>query len=71
MLLNNAKLEIKSYKKKAWKAEFMRRLFPFSKAPNSKGFNDLMKRLKTGPWGNPNWKSDPEMKRMIEDLESP
>lgn len=59
---------IREYKGNQWKAEFMRLMYPECKAANAKGFDDLIKRLTKGPWGNPEWKTDPEMSRALREL---
>ena len=63
-----AKRRVKRYKGEQWRAEFVRLLYPECKAANAKGFSDLIKRLTQGPWGDPNWRDDPELKLLIADL---
>lgn len=55
--------------KKQWKAEFMRLLYPECKAQSAKGFDDLIRRLTKGPWGDPNYQNDPELAALIGELE--
>ena len=55
--------------KKLWKAEFMRLLYPECKAQSAKGFDDLIRRLTKGPWGDPNYHNDPELAALIRELE--
>lgn len=62
------KEKVKSYKGNQWKAEFMRLMYPENKAPSAKGFNDLIRRLTNGPWGEPNLNNDPELKKLLEQL---
>jgi two-component system response regulator PilR (NtrC family) len=64
-----AKARIQAYKGQQWKAEFMRSVYPHCKAANAKGFADLIRRLTQGPWGDPNWQQDPELKGLIEQLD--
>jgi len=63
-----AKQHIQEYKPTQWKAEFMRMMYPECKAQNAKGFNDLVRRLTKGPWGNPNWELDDEFAALVEKL---
>lgn len=60
-----AKKRVKEYKKKYWKAEFMRLMFPECKASNAKGFDDFIKRLTKGPWGNPRWNNESKEIRSL------
>jgi hypothetical protein len=53
-----AKRRIQAYKGSQWKAEFMRVLYPHCKAASAKGFDDLIKRLTKGPWGDPSLTTD-------------
>jgi len=64
-----AKHHIAGYKGGQWKAEFMRQAYPHSKAQNAKGFNDLINRLTKGPWGDPQWQQDPEVSRLLRELQ--
>jgi len=59
---------VQSYKGNMWKAEFMRLMYPESKAANAKGFDDLLKRLTQGPWGCSTWHEHPELSELIEAL---
>lgn len=62
-----AKRRIIGYKGKYWKAEFMRLMFPECKASNAKGFDDFIRRLTKGPWGNPQWDHDSiEIRSLVE-----
>jgi DNA-binding NtrC family response regulator len=63
-----AKRRVQAYKGGQWKAEFMRLMYPRCKAANAKGFDDLIRRLTQGPWGNPDWHNDPALASMIEQL---
>jgi len=63
-----ARQRVQSYKGNQWKAEFMRLMYPESKAANAKGFDDLIKRLTQGPWGCPSWQNQPELAQLIEVL---
>lgn len=63
-----ARRRIQSYKGNQWKAEFMRLMYPESKAISAKGFDDLIKRLTQGPWGTSRWHEDPELAQLIEEL---
>jgi len=65
-----ARETIQAYKGSQWKAEFMRLLYPACKASSAKGFDDLIKRLTQGPWGNPDWRKHPELARLLEMLRS-
>ncbi len=67
-ILHEAKKQIIKYKGRHWKAEFMRKLFPLSKAQNAKGFNDLVKRLTKGPWGLSEIDKHPELKKLFTEL---
>lgn len=69
-LILAAKEHIQSYKGQQWKAEFMRLMYPHCKAANAKGFSDLVKRLSQGPWGDPEWSKDSELKRLIDSLDN-
>ena len=64
-----AKRHIQSYKRKQWKAEFMRLMYPHYKAASAKGFGDLIRRLK-GPWGEPRVTGDEEFARLLAELQS-
>lgn len=61
-----AKCRIQKYKGGQWKAEFMRLMYPHCKAANAKGFDDLIKRLTQGPWGEPRLSHD--TKQLISQL---
>jgi len=63
-----AKRRIQQYKGKQWKAEFMRLMYPESKAQNAKGFSDLLKRLTQGPWGYSEWEANRELALLIKEL---
>lgn len=63
-----AKSRVQAYKRKNWKAEFMRQMYPECKAANAKGFNDLVRRLTKGPWGDPDWMQNEELRALLEDL---
>ncbi len=65
-----AKRHIQTYKRGQWKAEFMRLMYPHCKAANAKGFDDLIKRLTQGPWGDPKLKALAQFSRLISELES-
>jgi DNA-binding NtrC family response regulator len=65
-----AKRTIAEYKGRQWKAEFMRVMYPHAKAQNAKGFADLIKRLTSGPWGDPDAHSDSEMRSLLNELQS-
>jgi DNA-binding NtrC family response regulator len=61
-----AKRQIQMYKKgDNWRAEFIRVMFPECKAANAKGFNDLIRRLTKGPWGDPQWERDEEIRKLL------
>jgi len=66
----DVKDRVKTYKGGQWRAEFMRCLYPNYKAQNAKGLKDVIKRFTHGPWGDPSWESDPEIRRLIRELES-
>lgn len=61
-----AKQRIQAYKGKQWKAEFMRLMYPHCKAANAKGFDDLIKRLTQGPWGEPTAGKDGSLEKLIQ-----
>jgi len=63
-----ARKRVQAYKGSQWKAEFMRLMYPQCKAANAKGFDDLLKRLTQGPWGNPRWEKEPELAKLIRAL---
>jgi hypothetical protein len=63
-----AKSRIQAYKGEQWKAEFMRLMYPECRAANAKGFTDLVKRLTHGPWGEPDWRENPELLELIQEL---
>ncbi len=65
-----AKRRIQEYKGSQWKAEFVRLMYPHCKAANAKGFDDLIRRLTKGPWGDPDWVNHDDLKMLIEDLKS-
>jgi len=65
-----ARRRIQAYKGRQWKAEFMRLMYPHCKAANAKGFDDLVKRLTQGPWGELNWRQIPSVRNLIEELTS-
>jgi DNA-binding NtrC family response regulator len=65
-----AKRHVQTYKRGQWKAEFMRLMYPHCKAANAKGFDDLIKRLTQGPWGDPKLKTHTQFARLISELES-
>jgi DNA-binding NtrC family response regulator len=60
---------VQGYKGKQWKAEFMRLMYPECKAASAKGFDDLIRRLTQGPWGDPKWEDMSELKKHIEELD--
>lgn len=65
-----AKRRVQSYKGKHWKAEFMRLMYPRCKAANAKGFDDLIRRLTHGPWGEPGAPTDEDLARLLAHLKS-
>lgn len=65
-----AKRRVQTYKGRHWKAEFMRLMYPRCKAANAKGFDDLIKRLTQGPWGDSTLKADKHFARLLAELES-
>jgi len=65
-----AKQRIQVYKGNQWKAELMRLMYPECKAANAKGFDDLVRRLTKGPWGDPTWAKDEQLRILIEQLNS-
>lgn len=64
------KQHVQAYKGAQWKAEFMRLMYPECKAANAKGFDDLIRRLTQGPWGDPKWEQDSKLRDAIEVLRS-
>jgi len=62
------KRHVQAYKGSQWKAEFMRLMYPHCKAANAKGFDDLIKRLTQGPWGEPNLARDSELTARLLEL---
>lgn len=62
------KEQVKSYKGNQWKAEFMRILYPENKAPSAKGFNDLIRRLTSGPWSIKNYSKVNQIKDLLDKL---
>jgi len=64
------KQHVQKYKGKQWKAEFMRLAYPECKAQNAKGFQDLIRRLTKGPWGDPNWESNQALAELVRKLRS-
>lgn len=65
-----AKRAIETYRGKHWKAELMRRVYPHCKAQNAKGLADLIRRLTKGPWGDPAAREDPDIARLLRELET-
>jgi DNA-binding NtrC family response regulator len=65
-----ARKTIQAYKGTQWKAEFMRRVYPHCKAQNAKGFDDLIRRLTKGPWGDPGASEDQELGSLLRELQS-
>jgi DNA-binding NtrC family response regulator len=65
-----AKRHVQTYKRGQWKAEFMRLMYPHCKAANAKGFDDLIKRLKQGPWGDPAIEMESRLSKLLAELES-
>lgn len=65
-----AKRQVQAYKGRQWKAEFMRLMYPNCKAANAKGFDDLIKRLTQGPWGDPKLRNREVAAGLLADLES-
>jgi len=63
-----AKRRIKVYKGNQWKAEFMRLMYPECMAANAKGFNDLIRRLTKGPWGDSSLAKNKELRQLFEEL---
>jgi len=47
----------------------MRLMYPECRAANAKGFNDLLRRLTKGPWGDPRWTRDKELAILIAELQ--
>lgn len=66
----SVKRHVQEYKGQYWKAEFMRLLYPHCKAANAKGFDDLVRRLTQGPWGDPAYEEDRELRRLVAELRS-
>ncbi len=64
-----ARRRIQKYKGNQWKAEFMRLMYPHCKAANAKGFADLIHRLTSGPWGEPRWSEDAELRTWVQALD--
>jgi DNA-binding NtrC family response regulator len=62
------KKRVREYKGKQWKTEFVHRLYPAIVSPSGKYFNDLIKRLTSRPWGNPNYEKIQELKSLIDEL---
>jgi DNA-binding NtrC family response regulator len=60
-----AKRRVQAYKGKQWKAEFMRLMYPRCKAANAKGFDDLIKRLTQGPWGEPELELAAQLRDLV------
>ena len=58
----DVKRRVQAYKGGQWRAEFMRVLYPECKAQNAKGLTDLVRRLTKSPWGNPDYRADPELR---------
>ncbi len=65
-----AKRRVQTYKGRQWKAEFMRLVYPNCRAANAKGFDDLIKRLTQGPWGDSSLRTEPSLSRLLKELES-
>jgi two-component system, NtrC family, nitrogen regulation response regulator NtrX len=65
----NVKRQVQKYKGRAWRAEFMRVLYPECKAPSAKGLSDLIRRLTKGPWGASDLRSDSEAAALLNELE--
>jgi len=66
----SVKRHVQEYKGRHWKAEFMRLLYPHCKAANAKGFDDLLRRLTQGPWGDPAYQDDRDLRRLVAELRS-
>jgi DNA-binding NtrC family response regulator len=62
------KQRVQTYKGSQWKAEFMRLMYPHCKAANAKGFDDLIRRLTHGPWGDPDWEKEESLKALVSQL---
>jgi DNA-binding NtrC family response regulator len=60
-----AKERIRAYKGQQWKAEFMRLMYPDCRARSAKGFQDLVRRLTSGPWGSERVAQDPELRQLL------
>jgi hypothetical protein len=45
-------------------------MYPHCKAANAKGFDDLIKRLKQGPWGDPAIETESRLSKLLGELES-
>jgi len=50
-------------------AEFMRRLYPYQRKSSTAALAELIRRLTTGPWGDPVILQDPELKQLIDELQ--
>ena len=68
-MLLEAKRQIQSRKGNRWRAEFMRLVYPECRAASAKGFGDLVKRLTSGPWGDPRWNRNEELSQMLAELQ--
>jgi hypothetical protein len=71
LLAVQVRRKVRARKGTQWRAEFMRLMYPHVKAANAKGFNDLIRRLTTGPWGSPDLRSDPVAGPLLEELQTP
>lgn len=65
-----ARRRIQAYKGGQWKSEFMRLMYPECMAANAKGFNDLIRRLTKGPWGDPVVTQDDELRQYLKELQA-
>lgn len=66
-----AKEYVRLYKgENLWKAEFMRIMYPACRAQSAKGFNDLIRRLTKGPWGDPDYEQDSELTSLLRELKA-
>ncbi|MBC8432383.1 sigma-54-dependent transcriptional regulator [Desulfobacula sp.] len=68
-ILKEMKLAVEAKKKCKSIAEFMRKMYPKHTKTSTGALKDLIRRLTSGPWGDPDLRNDPELAGLLKELE--
>lgn len=70
-LLWELRMAVEAKRRSKSAAEFIRCLYPKQTKTSTAGVKDLVRRLTSGPWGDPDLRDDPEAKQLLDELERP